>query len=99
MYGISQLQTVKEYSKTNPQKMLKKFEDIYNTCRKSGGILHITADESSLKILLPLIQDFAKKSQITKLLPGKNYTYDQLKPFIFQSDFLAYSGYTFPHMF
>ena len=48
--------------------MLKKFEDIYNACRKSGGILHITADESSLKILLPLIQDFAKKSQITKLL-------------------------------
>ena len=91
MYGISQLQTVKEYSKTNPQKMLKKFEDIYNTCRKSGGILHITADESSLKILLPLIQDFAKKSQITKLLPGKNYTYDQLEPFIFQSDILRQS--------
>ena len=88
MYGVSQLKTVKEYSKTNPQKMLKKFEDIYNSCRKAGGILHITADESSLKILLPLIQNFAKESQITKLIPGKNYTYEQLEPFISQSDIL-----------
>lgn len=88
MYGTSQLKTVKKYSKTRAKTTLKILKNIYEKCLKSGGILHITADEKSLQEILPLIQNFAKTAKITKLKPGKKYTYEQLKPYIVQNEFL-----------
>lgn len=88
MYGISQLKTVKKYSKSRPKTILKIFKNIYEKCLESGGILHVTADEKSLRQILPLIQDFAKSAKIKKLKPGKKYTYEQLKPYVAQNEFL-----------
>ena len=86
MNGISQLYTVKNYTKSNSKKMLKLFEKIYRECLKSGGIIHITADEESLNKVMPLLEKFAKDTGITKLLPAKNLTVEELLPYISQSD-------------
>ncbi len=69
LWGVTQLNTTKEYKKSSAGKMLKLFEKIYTSCRKSGAILHITADTDSLKKIKPYMNDFVKASQITKLLP------------------------------
>ena len=57
---------------------------MYSECVKAGGIIHITADEESLKKLRPLLGDFAKKAGLTKLAPVHHYTMDELKPYISQ---------------
>ena len=86
MWGVSQLHTVSEYKKHHAKKLLKMFKWMYCECLKSGGIIHITADEESLKKLRPLIKEFAKKASITKLLPGHSYTIEELSPYIRQFD-------------
>ena len=87
MWGVSQLHTVEGYKKHDAKKMLKMFSYMYKECLKAGGIIHITSDSDSLKKLKPLLSDFAKKAQLTKLLPGHHYTMDELSPYI--SDFEA----------
>lgn len=84
MWGVSQLQTVANYKKHDSKKLLKTFAYMYAECLKAGGIIHITADEDSLKKLKPLLGDFAKKAGLTKLLPVHNYTMEELKPYICQ---------------
>lgn len=84
MWGVSQLHTVKEYNKKNAKKLLKTFAYMYQECRKAGGIIHVTADEASLKRLRPLIAEFTCKAEITKLLPGHHYTMEELSPYISQ---------------
>lgn len=89
MYGISQLQTVKKYSKTKPAVLLEMLKNIYEKCVKSGGILHLIADKDTLQQVLPLIQQFAQDARITKLLPGKKYTYEQLEKYILQPEIIS----------
>jgi Zn-dependent M16 (insulinase) family peptidase len=84
MWGVSQLHTVANYKKHDSKKLLKTFAYMYSECLKAGGIIHITADEDSLKKLRPLIESFAKKAGITKLLPAHSYTMEELKPYIWQ---------------
>ena len=86
-WGISQLATVKTYTKQKVSETLKIFKYIYEECLKAGAVLHITADKESLKTILPMLEDFVQKSKLTKLLPGKEYSLEELKPFIYQSDY------------
>lgn len=86
MWGVSQLHTVSGYSKHGAKKLLKTFAYMYGECLKAGGIIHITADADSLKKLRPLLEKFAKNAGITKLLPGHNYTMEELSPYISQFD-------------
>ncbi len=86
MWGVSQLHTVEGYKKHNAKKLLKMFAYMYSECIKAGGIIHVTADAESIKKLRPMLSDFAKKAQITKLVPGHNYTMEELAPYIVQFD-------------
>jgi hypothetical protein len=86
MWGLSQLHTVAGYKKHEAKKLLKTFAWMYSECIKAGGIIHITADEESLKTLRPLLADFAREAGLTKLLPGHQYTIEELKPYICQFD-------------
>ena len=86
MWGVSQLHTVSEYKKHNAKKILKMFAYMYGECIKAGGIIHITSDAESLKKLRPLLETFAKKAGITKLLPGHHYTMEELSPYVSQFD-------------
>ena len=86
MWGVSQLNTVAAYKKHEAKKLLETFAYMYRECLKAGGIIHVTADEDSLKKLRPLLSEFAKKAEITKLLPGHKYTMDELSPYISQFD-------------
>ena len=69
MGGLSQFETCMAYSKKESKKILETYRYIYEECRKSGGIIQITADEESLEKILPCIEAFAKKAELTKLLP------------------------------
>ena len=84
MWGVSQLKTVAGYKKLGAKKLLKILAYMYAECLKDGGIIHITADSESLKKLRPLLENFAIKAGITKLLPGHHYTIDELSPYISQ---------------
>lgn len=84
MWGISQLETVKNYNKKTSAETLKTFEYIYKECIKSGGIIHITADKDSLLKIKPMLSDFAKEAKITKLLPAVEHTFDDYKHYIVQ---------------
>lgn len=84
--GISQLYTVENYAKNSLRESLNIFEYIYKECLKSGGIVHITADEDSLNKILPLLEKFVQNAKITKLLPAKKITLEELKPYISQND-------------
>ena len=86
MWGVTQLHTVAGYKKHNAKKLLKTFAFMYRECLKTGGIIHITADEDSLKTLRPLLEGFARKAEITKLLPLHKYTMEELKPYIWQAE-------------
>jgi len=82
LWGVTQLYTVADYKLEDVNKLLEEYEYIYRECLKAGGIIHITSDKDSLKKLLPLISDFAKKAGITKLLPSNNYKLEDYLPYI-----------------
>jgi len=86
LWGLSGLETISEYKKSKSKEILDILKYIYYESMKSGGIIHITADEESLKKLLPMMEEFAVQSNITKLLPGKKRTIEDYKPYIIQSD-------------
>lgn len=86
LWGVSQLKTVSEYNKKNLKETLETLKYIYYESQKSGGIIHITADEDSLNKILPMLEGFAKDCKITKLLPGKKRTLEDYKPYIVQTD-------------
>lgn len=87
-WGISQFETVKAYTKQKPAETLKIFKYIYEECLKAGALLHITADTESLNKILPMLETFAKDSKLTKLLPGKKYSLEDLKPYIYKSEYI-----------
>ncbi len=91
MWGVSQLHTVAGYKKQKSKELLKTFAWMYRECVKAGGIIHITADEESLKKLRPLLEAFAKKAGLTKLLPAHSYTLEELKPYVCQYEAAASS--------
>ena len=86
MNGISQLYTIAGYKKSNSKKLLGILKDIYYECLKAGGIIHITADEESLKKVMPMLETFAKDTNITKLLPPVELKLEELLPYVYDSD-------------
>lgn len=84
LYGFSQVNTVMKYKKMKPVKILNKFQDLYNQCRQAGGIIHVYADEDSLKTIKPMLQPFAEEIQIRKLQPKKELTIEMLKPYVYE---------------
>lgn len=86
LWGLSQFETIKGYTKKTLKNDLETLKYIYYESQKSGGIIHITADEDSLKKILPMLEGFAKDSKIRKLLPGKKLTVEDFKPYIIQSE-------------
>lgn len=84
LYGVTQINTVMNYAKTKPKKLLQKFESIYRQCVAAGGIVHLYADADSLKTIKPMLQDFIVNSKITKLQPQKQLTVEELKPFVYK---------------
>lgn len=85
-WGISQLYTAKDLTTKPAAESLKIFEKIYFDSLKCGGIIHITADEESLKKILPEMENFAKSANITKLLPAPELKLEDFIPFIRQSE-------------
>jgi len=77
MWGVSQLKTISDYKKKNIPQLLKTFKEIYYSCLKEGAIIHITADEESLKKIKPLLQDFAIKTGLTSLKPKKEHSFEE----------------------
>lgn len=86
LFGLSGIKTINSYNKKNYKERLELLKNIYFDCLKGGGIIHITADEDSLKKIKPLISKFAVNTNITKLVPAANYTLDDYKPYILQYD-------------
>ena len=86
MGGLSQFETCMAYSKKESKKTLETFRYIYEECRKAGGIIQITADEESLKKIMPHIEAFAKKAEISKLLPKIPRKLEDYIPYIKQAD-------------
>lgn len=86
LWGVTQLKTISDYSRTNIKKLLKLYEYIYYECIKSGGIIHITADKKSLEKILPLVEGFAKDAGFTKLKPSNNYQLKDYIPHIYNYD-------------
>lgn len=86
LWGVSQLETSFEYNKKNCQKTLEIFKYMYEECVKAGGIIHITADEDSLKIIKPLLESFVKKADIKSLSPSIEHSIEDYLPYIRQSD-------------
>ena len=86
MGGLSQFETCMAYSKKESKKILETYRYIYEECRKSGGIIQITADEESLKKILPCIEAFAKKAELTKLLPKIPRKLEDLIPYVKQAE-------------
>ncbi len=84
LWGVSQGYTIKGYTKKTLKNDLATLKYMYYECLKQGGIIHITSDDDSLKKVLPLLQNFAKDANITKLLPAKGFSVEDLKPYITQ---------------
>ena len=82
--GITQLDTVKYIKNTSPKKLLKIAKYIYDECVASGALIHVTADEDTLKTLQPLLAQFTKDAKLTKLLPKKEFTMEELKKQIYK---------------
>ena len=91
LWGISQLMFALDYKKVSASENLKTLKRIYEQCLASGGIIHITADEESLKTLLPMMDDFARKAKITKLLPAVQYPMEEYQKLIYQAEDAAAS--------
>lgn len=72
LWGVTQVNTALEFKK-HPAKTLKLLKKLYGECLSAGGIIHITADEETLKQLLPKMEKFASDAQISALLPPGKY--------------------------
>ena len=88
MWGLTQLETINSYSKKNYGKILKLLKDIYSQCLAAGGIVHITADEDSLKKMRPFIKQFVLSAEIKSLSPVKEHSLQELLPYIYKNDVL-----------
>lgn len=88
MWGITQFETVKEYVEKPAKESLENLKNIYQECLKGGGIIHITADEDSLNTIIPMLNEFAEKTKITKLVPKKQFTLSDLIKNISQNELL-----------
>lgn len=84
--GITQFFTVDKIVKSDSKEILKTYRYIYDECLKNGGIIHITADTDSLKEILPKMEQFARKSGFTKLLPKRETTLEEILPYVYQLD-------------
>ena len=82
LWGVTQLYAISEYKEKDAKKILKEFEYIYKECLKAGAVIHITADDESLKKLLPLMESFASAAALTKLLPSNNYKLEDYLPYV-----------------
>ena len=71
--GVTQANTISKYKKKNIPELLELFKKIYFDCFDAGGIIHITADETSLKIIEPLLEEFVNQTGIKTLQPKKEY--------------------------
>ncbi|MCR4742695.1 MAG: insulinase family protein [Treponema sp.] len=81
--GLTQLETLSSLDK-NPGLTLKKFEEIYRSCLKEGGIVHVTADQESLDKILPLLDDFVKATDIKELSKIQEHDLEEYLPYIYQ---------------
>ena len=86
MLGLSQIVFASEYKKKSASENLAIFRRIYDACRASGGIIHITSDKESLEKILPMAGDFAKKAGITALLPKKDFPLEDYLSLIHQKE-------------
>ncbi|MCQ2591833.1 MAG: insulinase family protein [Treponema sp.] len=82
MWGLSQLYTVADYKAKQASAILANLEKMYWDCYNAGGIIHITADEESLNKIIPLFEEFARKAGIKQLLPPKEYSFEDILPFV-----------------
>lgn len=89
MSGITQLQVAKEYTENKPEDSLKIMKDLYYSCIKAGGVLHITADEDSLNTIMPMLGSFVKAADIQPLIPVKQLELKEILPYVYQSEALA----------
>ncbi|MCQ2587271.1 MAG: insulinase family protein [Treponema sp.] len=94
MYGVTQLYTMADYEKQNPKDILKKFEELYYSCLKNGGIIHITADKDSLKKIIPMVEDFTRKSNITEIKPAIDYDFEDYLKNIVQVENIRGNDFT-----
>ena len=86
LFGVTSLHTLNTYKKKKNADTLALLKNIYYECLNAGGIIHVTADEDSLKKLMPMIETFAIKAGITKLLPAKKHSLEQLMSYIVQNE-------------
>lgn len=93
MWGLSQYKTIRDYKVRNAGKILETYKYIYEECRKSGAMLHVTADEESLKKLKPLLKKFAVEAGLSKLLPVVEHTKEEFLPYIYKSKNLLKENY------
>ena len=76
--GLTQLFTLNSLVKEKPDFLAERFERITQKLFSSGAVLHVIADEDSLKLLKPALPDFIVSAGIKPLEPPAPPSEDEL---------------------
>ena len=76
--GLTQLFTLNSLVKEKPDFLAERFERITQKLFSSGAVLHVIADEDSLKLLKPALPDFIVSAGIRPLEPPAPPSEDEL---------------------
>ena len=67
--GVTQVLAIEKICKENSASLGARFSDMAKSIRNAGGLIHITADDASLKTVLPRVPEFARKAGLHALFP------------------------------
>ncbi|MCQ2575785.1 MAG: insulinase family protein [Treponema sp.] len=84
-YGITQLEKLVKCKKAKPEMILKHYAEMYKKITSQGGVIHITADEESMKKVEELLPSFAAKIHMKTPAAGKRPSYEELLPLVTQT--------------
>jgi len=76
--GITQMYALHKISELDPKLISQNFNRILRQIKLSGGFVHITAEEQTIKKSSSLIQEFVNKIKLTKIKPKKEMNLNKL---------------------
>ncbi len=86
LYGVTQVKHGIEYKEKDAEKLLGKFEKMYNFIKNSGCLIRILTDEDTMKHAEKLLPSFIKKAELKPLSPANKVSDADLRKLILPED-------------
>ncbi len=80
--GLTQLGAVRKIVKKSDEELSKIFKNLHEKIRKSGAILHVTAEKSGIEKVRKYLGEFIEKTEILEIKPPRENKFEDFKKVI-----------------